>query len=145
MSPFFGPPIPGSPWFPFPGPSPGTSGQSPALSPEPVDPAPPGTAPQVKTKPFVERVPDVQDRLRRFTEKVSTIFNSLFGRGHLIQVEQNSYAIIGGGRSAARAPTNTDDLSAGIAVGSVWVNTATNRVYINVVNTVGAAVWRGPF
>ena len=47
-------------------------------------------------KPFVERVPDAEagsQRLRRHTEKVSTILNSLMSSGVLVQTGPSSWAI----------------------------------------------------
>ncbi|RMH16936.1 MAG: hypothetical protein D6698_08995, partial [Gammaproteobacteria bacterium] len=38
-------------------------------------------------------------------------------------------------------PTSTDDSSAGYEIGSVWVNTTTQKVFICVDDAVGAAVW----
>lgn len=49
--------------------------------------------------------------------------------------------------SAAVDPTVAADSAAGYLRGSIWVNTAptsaTGRLFINTVNTAGAAVWRG--
>lgn len=39
-------------------------------------------------------------------------------------------------------PTGTDDSSAGYVKGSVWINTASNTVWMCANNTVAAAVWR---
>lgn len=39
-------------------------------------------------------------------------------------------------------PVGTDDSAAGYVKGSVWVNTATNGVWICANNTAGVAVWR---
>jgi hypothetical protein len=44
--------------------------------------------------------------------------------------------------AATSNPTLTDDSVAGYAVGSMWENTTTGRVFICVGNTGGAAVWR---
>lgn len=38
-------------------------------------------------------------------------------------------------------PTANDDADDGVNIGDLWVNTATNKAYINADNTVGAAVW----
>ncbi len=41
-------------------------------------------------------------------------------------------------------PTPSDDLNAGYGIGTVWVNTATDDVFIAADVAVGAAVWSGP-
>jgi hypothetical protein len=49
-----------------------------------------------------------------------------------------------GGRnnnSASSNPTVTDDSGSGYAVGSVWLNTANDRIFICVNNTTNAALW----
>ena len=82
----FGPPMRGAPWAQrlfverqeFQGPALRTGG-------------PPGTTPAIKSKPLLERVPDAtgpagQDRLRRHTEKLSNIINSLVEQNLLRQI-----------------------------------------------------------
>jgi hypothetical protein len=139
-----GVPIFGVPWtFRVPGFSPPAQPSSPPLVPPPPTPGPGRPS---KNKPFLPRVPDIstaygQDRLRRFTELVQTIFNSLFGNGDLVQTGQNTYSLRSGGFSAPRAPTAMDDSSIGVKVGSVFVNTLNNSIYINVSSTIGSAVW----
>lgn len=44
--------------------------------------------------------------------------------------------------TATVTPVVTDDASLGYAVGSMWENTTTGRIYICVGNTTNAAVWR---
>ena len=49
-----------------------------------------------------------------------------------------------GGKSNVTAtsnPTVADDVAAGYAPGSIWINTSTNRVFVCVNNTSSAAVW----
>ena len=43
---------------------------------------------------------------------------------------------------ATAAPVATNDTTEGYAVGSLWTNVSTGRVYICIVNTGNAAVWR---
>lgn len=44
--------------------------------------------------------------------------------------------------TATTNPTTGDDSADGYAVGSTWVNTSTDRMYVCVDNSSGAAVWR---
>lgn len=44
--------------------------------------------------------------------------------------------------TTAADPTANDDNADGYSVGSIWVNTATGRVFVCVGNSSGAAVWR---
>jgi hypothetical protein len=57
-------------------------------------------------------------------------------------------SITGGGGSAIHTattdPTATDDSSDGFIVGTIWVNTATDRVFIATDVTVASAVWVSP-
>lgn len=97
-------------------------------------------------RPFLPRVPNFETahdlaRLRRFTELVQTLVNSLFSQGSLVSTGVDTYAMHSGGYALDRSPTTNDDSSVGVLPGVSWVNTATNDVYINAVNTVGAAVW----
>ena len=43
--------------------------------------------------------------------------------------------------TATTNPTVTDDVNNGYAPGSIWLNTATNKFFVNVVNTSSAAQW----
>lgn len=47
--------------------------------------------------------------------------------------------------SATVAPTAVDDSSAGYSIGSVWVDTSSDTVYIAVDVSVGAAIWKDVF
>lgn len=47
-------------------------------------------------KPFVERVPDAPQRLRRHTEKVSDIFDSLMRLGQLYQDDVGRWVLVVG-------------------------------------------------
>lgn len=70
---------------------PPSSPDVPATSPPPPPPSHAGVG-----KPFVERVPDAEagsQRLRRHTEKVSTILNSLMSSGVLVQTGPSSWTI----------------------------------------------------
>lgn len=70
-------------------PTPRVIGWVPTLKPNPVPP--PSHAGIFK--PFVERVPDAPQRLRRHTEKVADILNSLLRNGTIYQTAASEYAI----------------------------------------------------
>lgn len=53
-----------------------------------------------------------------------------------------TYTIQKNNFSASVAPTVTDDSSAGYSVGSIWIDTTADELYICVDSTVGSAVWK---
>ncbi len=83
--------------------------------------------------------------MRRFSEILSASFNALVQAGYVVQLGANTYIIRAGAFSAPRAPTMEDDVRTGVLVGSSWVNTATGKIYFCVSNTMGLAVWNGPY
>lgn len=98
----FGPPIPGAPWTrlmprpPASGADAGTPGQTGSTA------AGGGggggrSANAGHDKPFVERVPNPADgqRLRRHTEKVSEVLNSLMAQGLLVQTAPGAWSLAG--------------------------------------------------
>jgi hypothetical protein len=109
----FGPPIPGAPWarlLPRPG-----SSTDPGVTPGQTTPTPPTPGGGIglkansgHVKPFVERVPNPADgqRLRRHTEKVSEILNSLMESGALVQTGPATWALPGtAGATGPAGPT----------------------------------------
>lgn len=96
-------------------------------------------------KPFLNRVPSPDPRLRRFSELLSELVNSLMGQGYIQEVATATWRVVGGGIAKARAPGANDDNSTGVNVGSVWVDTSVGKAYICVNATIGAATWSGPF
>lgn len=46
--------------------------------------------------------------------------------------------------SRSVAPTSTDDANIGYKIGDIWVNTATNDIYMAANVTPSSAVWKGP-
>jgi hypothetical protein len=122
-------------------PSPTPPGNNPTPPPPPHPPFP------SHNLPFLPRLPqeDEERRLKRITEKLSILYNSLFGQGALTQTGPTSFIMRGGGWVMPRDPTATDDMSIGVLVGVSWVNTGSGRVWFNVSNAVNSAVWRGPF
>lgn len=130
-----GPPIPGAPWTsPMEGvkPYPGATVAAPAVKP--------------KVKPFVTRVPDPKDvrRSARITEVLSGVHNSLVAQGQLVQTGSVSWSMRPAAIVMNRNPGLSDDVSQGYSVGNIWVNSATQGLYICVSNAFNAAVWKGP-
>ncbi len=62
----------------------------------PPAPTPPRPVIKTKNQPFVQRDPTQLQPLRRFTEIVAIIFNSLFGQGILVQTGPESFTLAGG-------------------------------------------------
>jgi hypothetical protein len=83
-----GPPLPGAPWFRNPFAAPTNRGGLP-----PAPPAPAKNRGHVAT--FVQRDPTQEQPLRRFTEIIATIVNSLVGQGFLVQTGPDSWTIPG--------------------------------------------------
>lgn len=92
---FIGPPIPGSPWMM----------QSPLTPPvtQPTNVTTPDSS-EGRGKPHIERVPDAEQRLRRHTEKVADIFNSLIAQDILEQTGPASWTLTVGGSGTAGPP-----------------------------------------
>lgn len=84
-------------------------------------------------------------RLRRLTEIVSSLVNSLVGQGQIVQTGVESWTITQGAWSGARPPSVGDDSTKGIKPGTVWIDTSANAIYVNISATPGFAVWAGPF
>jgi hypothetical protein len=83
-----GPPLPGAPWFRSPFAAPTNPGGLP-----PAPPAPPTSTGHNFT--LVQRDPTQEQPLRRFTEIVATIINSLVGQGELVQTGPSTWTIPG--------------------------------------------------
>lgn len=94
--------------------------------------------------PFLEpsaKPLDTVDLLRRETQKLSALINSLFLKGQIIQDGNNSWTILPSVGYQPRVPGANDDVRSGYYPGILFIDTSTNAVYVNVVNTAGAAVW----
>jgi len=100
-----------------------------------------------KAQPFLPRLPDASDerRLGRIMEKLSSFFNSLVSQAIIQQIGPSAWTLRPGGFTVNRPPGKNDDLTAGVNVGSVWVDTSAGKVWFCINNTVGAAVWTGPY
>lgn len=136
-------PLPGVPWT-------GLFGALPPQNPPPGPKPPPPPVPSAAIQtPLLARVPDLetvhgQNRLRRHTEILSDLVNSLQTQGLLRQTGPASFTIQGQALTGAGPPTANTDSTMGAIVGSVYVDTTAQRVWICVSNAVGAALWRGP-
>lgn len=72
------------------------------VSPPPVNPH------EGAAKPFVDHVPEATERLRRHTDKVADIFNSLMGQGFIFQTGAKSYSMdLTGADGPLDGPTGT--------------------------------------
>jgi hypothetical protein len=81
-----GPPMPGAPWFKL-SPIPPT--------PPPAPPVPPKPPLKTKDMPLISRDPVPEDqRLRRFTQLVADVVNSLARQGILIQIGPVDYTLV---------------------------------------------------
>lgn len=108
-------------------------------------PVPPPVFSVTRNAGRIPRVPESQGRLKPFTEKVSTMLNSLVGGGYIRQgVPATNFSIMSGAIVANHAPSATDDDTVAISPGNIWINSLTGDVYINVSSATGAAVWLGP-
>ncbi len=135
-----GPPMVGAPWVqvvPITSP-PINAGAGGA----PVPPPPPHPEFPSTSRPFVARVPDAPDRLRRFTEHITNMVNALLGRGDIMMTAAAGYQIIGGGFTAFRAPGPTDDLAMGAKPGCTWIDQAGQAAYVCISAGIASAVWK---
>lgn len=80
-------------------------------------------------------------RLRRLTDMVSDLINSLAAGGQLVQTGPVDYQVRTRAVTAGRTPTFNDGSAAGYAAGTVWVDTVLDAVHVCVDATQGAAVW----
>ncbi len=126
----YGPPVPGAPWLAEKNP---WSGQFPSLGPK---------SRPTKQMPFVDRAPQGERRLDRFTEQVSVLLNSLIGQGYLQQKQANVYMTLAGALVGQGPPTANTDTTIGAVVGCTYIDLNTLTPYICVRNLLGQALWR---
>lgn len=92
---------------------------------------------------LVPREVTADPRLRRHTEIVESILNSLILRGQVVQIAPGKWRILPPVLSVARAPLATDDeTNASIQVGMFWIDTSAEQVYICISATEGSANWK---
>lgn len=104
-------------------------------------PPAPSTGSGVRGNPLVIRDPTIDSRVRRHTEQVSAILNSLLAHGYIRQTDIDTFELSNRTWVEGRAPTAFDDEEDNVRVGDLWLNTATGDVYINRSAGVGNAVW----
>jgi hypothetical protein len=114
-----------------------------STSPPPPPPPPVGTIGVGRR--FVPQIPRAaqvtDDRVRPHIDSVVTLLNSLLRMGYIRQTDHGEFAISAGAFQLPRDPTVTDDETVGAQVGSLYINTATNSVWINTGNGRNAATW----
>jgi hypothetical protein len=113
------------------------------LTPSPL---PPGPGKGNKT-PFIRRLPagtseDDKRRSERVHDQLSSLLDSLIGKGIAVQLSPDEWELRPGCRVENRAPTSIDDATQGMQVGTLWINSIDKKRYICVDNTENAAVWQ---
>jgi hypothetical protein len=116
--------------------------QTPGFALEPP-PLPIPIWPGATLAPLLNRTPAVEDqRLRRFTELISEMYNSLVKRGYIRKTSETQWAIQTGPFQGTRPPGINDDVTIDAVVGSFWVDTITDVVYVCVSNVQAKARWK---
>lgn len=124
------PPIPGAPW----------SRQAEHF----VEPGPQVSQARIPQRgPLVPRVPDPADvrRLATFSERVSSLLNSLIVQGYIRSTGINTYSLLGGALINTRPPTVNDDAAIGAVAGCAWVDILEQRIWFCLQADIGAAIW----
>ena len=121
------PPFPSSPPVPFP----------PSIFPSrPTNPRQPS-----HNRPMIARSLDLDPRVRRFTELLSEMVNSLTGGGYIVKTSQVNWVITNPPWVEDRAPLTSDDESVGVFAGAMWYYRTIGRLYYCVSESPGAALW----
>ena len=84
----------------------------------------------------------MDERIRRHTDEVSDIFNSLMVKGQVVQISPKEWTLVPATYQAPNAPGPNDDFSMGFTVGMQWVDTTGQQAYICINNSIGSAVWK---
>jgi len=78
------------------------------------------------------------------------IYNTLDGRTYIYNITKDTWDFQGYVNSAPKqnlaatiSPSITDDINSSYGIGSIWIDTVTNKTYTCVDATAGAAVWVG--
>ncbi len=92
---------------------------------------------------MIPRCPQaVDERVRSHTDKVAELLNQLSLRGFIRRNTAGEYEILGGGIAFPRVPHVSDDASKGAVVGSIFINTLTQDVYVCVSNALDSAIYK---
>ena len=91
----------------------------------------------------VEVTSAADDIERQWELQRANILNGVTtGPAALVQLGVDQIATRLSNLAATSVPAVTDDLTKGYGVGSIWINTTTNNVYLAANVSAGAAVWR---
>ena len=107
----------------------------------------PVTVPSARRRPIARQPiladldPHIEPRARRSIEDMQKVINSLLIQGDVIQTGVGRWMIPGNAFEAPRDPLATDDRTDGVRVGSLWVNTESLALWVNLVATENNAVW----
>jgi hypothetical protein len=92
--------------------------------------------------PLVPRDATAEQRLRRHTESVQKILNSLIRRGDIVYLGQDEWALRPGAKWVeGRSPGPTDDGTVGVRQGDLWLDTSGPSVWMAANVNPGVAVW----
>jgi hypothetical protein len=94
------------------------------------------------SRTYISRVPDVRGRLRRFTDEVATLLDSLIAQNILLQLGPMSWTLRNVATEIAGPPGASHDFPRGYRVGAVVIDTLTGDAYVCTTHTAGAAVWK---
>ena len=83
----------------------------------------------------------IDERLRRHTDRVADVLNSLVNRAEIVKVGAKDYAL-----AAAHVdgipPTVNDDITLGYLRGTTWIDTTGGNAWICIDNAAGSALWK---
>jgi hypothetical protein len=90
---------------------------------------------------LVPREAVADPRIRRHTETVSTILNSLILKGRVEFLGGAEWDLNVMPWTESRSPGVNDDSSVGVRQGDFWLDTANGALYVCFGANVGSAVW----
>jgi len=130
---YAGPPLPGAPWFRVYDPG------HVLVTPDPTIPVAPDRP--LTREPVIARQPIADQRVRRISEIVSDVFNSLAERGQLQRLGPDDWRVKVVFEAGA-PPSVGNDETEGFRRGDFWADRGANHLYYCVEAAAGAAVWR---
>lgn len=108
--------------------------------------APVVPAPTRRTRPrqplLADLDPQIDPRARRAIEDLQKVVNSLLIQGDILQTGFGRWMIPQGAFEAPRDPLATDDRSAGVRAGSLWVNVEQRTLWVCLDPRENQAEWR---